>query len=96
VTIDDFRIKIKKYDRIKQVVISNVIVCDTIEHRGYIARYTELKQSPYTSQWIVSPPSVKMRGKSNKYFWIVNILDTELWHKLQKKIIQAVIEYTNH
>jgi hypothetical protein len=95
-TIEDFRIKIKKYDRINQVVISNVIVCDIIEIRGFVTRYAELKKSPYASQWIVSPPSVRMKGKSNKYFWIVNILDPELWHQLQEKIVQAVIDYTNH
>lgn len=94
--IDDFRIKIKKYDQPKQMVISNVIVSEIIELRGFITRYVELKNTPHIPQWIVSPPSVKIKGKSNKYFWMVNILDPDLWHQLQEKIVQAVIEYTNH
>lgn len=94
--IDNFRIKIKKYDRTKQVVIANIIVSEIIEMRGFVIRYAELKKSPYTSQWIVNPPSVKIRGKSNKYFWMINILDTELWHQLQKKIIVEVKKYTDY
>jgi hypothetical protein len=93
--IDDFRIVIKKYDRVKQVVFSNVVVCETLEIRGYVTRYAELKKYPHTAQWIVSPPSVIPKKKSGKYFWIINILNPELWHQLQQKIINAVVEETN-
>ena len=93
--IDDFEVKIKKYDKIRSVVTSNVIVCNLLEIRGYITRYAELKNPPYTPRWIVSPPQIKIKGKSNKYFWIVQILDPELWHELQQKIEIAVVDYTN-
>lgn len=94
INIDDFRIKIKKYDRIKSVAIVNVIICEMIEIRGYQTRYATLKNPPYTSQWIVSPPLIKKK-KVSKPFWIVYLLDVNLWHELQKEIIEAVIEYTN-
>lgn len=93
--IDDFKIQIKKYDRVRQVVTANVIVCELIEIRGYQTRFTETSRPP-SPRWVVSPPAVRKRGSSNKYFWIVKIMDTELWHQLYEKIIQAVIEYTNN
>lgn len=92
--IDDFKIIIKKYDMEKSVVIVNVIVQDILEIRGFQVRYATFKKPPYASQWIVSPPSQRMK-RSSKYFWFVQINDITLWYSLQEKIIVSVKEYTN-
>ena len=90
--IEDFEIKIKKYDRDKNQVIVNLIVCEELEIRGFIVRYTSTKYST-SPIWIVSPPSVK--GRNRFYFWIVNLKNPTLWESLQKEIINLVKEYTN-
>ena len=91
--IDDFDIKIKKYDRDKNEVIVNVTVGEILEIRGYRVRYTETKFSHGSAVWIVAPPAV--RGRNKKWFWIVNMKDNELWSALQEKIILQTKLYTN-
>jgi hypothetical protein len=90
--IDDLEIRIKKYDREKQVVILNVLACNVLEVRGFRARYGRTNRSPNASVWIVSPPAVRV-GKN--YFWIFELKDNDLWQQLTKKIINAVREYTS-
>lgn len=90
--IEDFDIKIKKYNREKNVVIVNLLVLGELEMRGFIVRYTPTKHSS-SPVWIVSPPSIKMRNKV--YFWIVQLKNPTLWEKLQKEMIRLAKEYTN-
>lgn len=92
--IDDLYIRFKKYDPIKNIAIVNVVVCKTIEIRGFIVRYATLKNPPYSSMWIVSPPSVTNK-KYKSTFWIVHILKPELWQELKEEIIKTVIAKTN-
>ncbi len=90
--IDDFSIRIKKYDRSKNLVIVNLVICNEFVVRGYTVRYTPTKYSS-SPVWLVTPPCVKSRYK--QYFWIAELKNTALWEILQKKIIDAVIEHTN-
>ena len=90
--IEDFKIKIKKYDRETQVVIINIIIFNLLEIRGFRARYGRTKYSPNTSIWIVSPPAIKT-GKN--YFWIFVLKDKDLWQQLSEEIIKQAREYTN-
>lgn len=89
--IEDFEINIKKYDREKNHVIVNLLIKKIIEIRGFIVRYTPTKYSK-TSIWIVTPTSVK---KGKFFFHVVRIKDHALWAKLEQKIINAAIEYTD-
>ncbi len=89
--IEDFEIKIKKYDREKNVVIVHIIILKLIEIRGFVVRFTETKYSHGVPIWIVSPPSQKI-GKF--YFWQFRCLDTELWKELEQIIIAKAKEYT--
>lgn len=91
--IDDIEIKIKKYDRKKNLVIVNLTLLDTVEMRGFTVKYTTTKHSPISPVWLVTPPSV--RGRNKMYFWIVRFRDSALWGKLEKKIIEMAKEYTN-
>ena len=90
--IEDIEIKIKKYDREKQVVIVYILLFGQLEIRGFRARFGRTKYSPNASVWIVSPPAVKTK---NKYFWIVEFKDSNLWKELEKRIIKDVRSYTN-
>lgn len=89
--INDFEIKIKKFDREKNVVYVNLLVCSELEIRGLVIRFTETKYSQLPI-WIVNPPSVK--GRNKKPFWIVYLKNPTLWQLLEKKIIDEVKEYT--
>ncbi len=89
--IDDIEIKIKKYNREKEVVILNLIFYKKLEVRGFVARLTETKTEPRHSFWKVNPPCIK--GKNNTFFWIVQILDKDLWRKLEERIIEVVKNY---
>lgn len=89
--IDDFEIRVKKYDREKQVVILNILVQNVLEVRGFRARYGRTQRSLNSSVWIVSPPAVRV-GKN--YFWIFILKDNELWQQLSERMIQAAKEYT--
>jgi len=89
--IDDIEIKIKKYDREREVVILNLIYEGKIEERGWTARLLETKSEPRHSFWKITPPCKKIY--KNKFFWICRILDKNLWLKLQEKIIDAVENY---
>lgn len=91
--IEDFEIKVKKYDTVKSVVYVNVTVYGVLEIRGYVVRYTTTKYSHGSSVWMVSPPAIK--GKNRRYFWIVELKDTELWKQLQELIISKAKDYTN-
>ncbi len=91
--IEDFEIKIKKYDREKNVVYINLLIYGIAEVRNFVIRYTETKHSPLHPVWVVNPPAVKGRG--GKYFWIFKINDPALWELVQKKIIDEVKEYTD-
>lgn len=90
--IKDFEIKIKKFDREKNVVYVNLIICGELEIRGWVIRYTETKYSKLPI-WIVNPPSV--RGRNKKTFWIAHLKNPELWHILEKQIINEVKNYTD-
>ena len=90
--IEDFEIRIKKYDREKQVVILNLAIMQICEVRGFRVRYGKTKYSSDRPVWIVSPPAVRV-GKN--YFWIFEIKDNDLWQKLSEKMIQLAKEYTN-
>ncbi len=89
--IDDFEIKIKTYQRAKNVVIVNIVVKDSIEIRGFVVRFTITKYSPSYPVWIVSPPSV--RGRNKAYFWIVKFKDSALWQQLEERIVARTKEY---
>ncbi len=91
--IEDFEIKIKKYDEEKNVVYVNVLVCGELETRGWVVRYTTTRFSTNIPVWIVNPPSVK--GRNRRMFWIVHLKNPALWQLLQKKIIDVVKEYTD-
>lgn len=91
--INDFEIKIKKYDEKRQVVFVNVIICGELETRGWVVRYTKTIYSVDNPVWIANPPSV--RGRNKKIFWIVYLKNSTLWQLLQKKITDKAIEYTN-
>ncbi|MCL4417340.1 MAG: hypothetical protein M1365_11685 [Actinobacteria bacterium] len=91
--IQDFEIQPKKYDKGKNSVYVNIIVCGIFEIRGYVVRFTETQYSHGSAVWVVSPPSVRMRNK--RYFWIVRLKDKELWKQLQELIIEKVKEYTS-
>lgn len=90
--IDDFEIKIQKFDRVKNEVIVNIIVREDIELRGYTTRFTTTRYSS-NPIWIVSPPSIK--GRNRVYFWVVRIKNPDLWKLLEEKIIEVVKEFTN-
>lgn len=92
--IEDFEIKIKKYDRAKNTVIVNVVVLEVIELRGFTVRYTPTKHST-TPIWLVTPPSIKT-SRHKPYFWIVRIKDSALWQQLQERIVDYTKEYTNN
>lgn len=89
--IEDFEIKIKKYDRDKNHVIVNVLIQEVIEIRGFLCLYTSTKYS-VNPVWIVNPPSVR-KGKVR--YWLFEIKNIDLWHELQNKIVDLVKEYTN-
>lgn len=89
--IDNIEIKIKKYDREKEVVILNLIYNNVIEERGWTVRLLETKAEPRHSFWKITPPCKKIH--KNKFFWICRILDKDLWTKLQEKIIETVENY---
>jgi len=91
--IEDFEIKIKKYDEKKKVVYVNLMVCGELETRGWIVRFTDTQYSHNIPVWLVNPPLAK--GRNKKFFWIVYLKNPMLWQLLQKKIIDAVKEYTN-
>lgn len=91
--IEDFEVKVKKYDRIKSVVIINLLINNELEIRGFVVRYTTTKYSPVSPVWIVSPPSV--RGRNRKYFWIVRFENSALWEKLQSVMIRLAKEHTD-
>jgi hypothetical protein len=91
--IDDIKIKIKTYDKQKNHVIANLVIRDTWEIRGYILRYTTTKYSPINPVWVVTPPSVKGRGKM--YFHIVRCLDSALWQQVQARLIDLANEHAN-
>ena len=98
--IEDIKIKIKKYDREKNVAIANLIISDVLELRGFTIRYTATKYSEGRSIWIVTPPSIKGSTKSkftNKfpYFWIAKFIDSDLWAELEKNMIQMAKDYTS-
>lgn len=89
--INDIDIKIKKYNREKEVVILNLIFCKKLEVRGYTARLLETKTEPKHSFWKINPPCILNNNKS--FFWITEILDKDLWKKLEEKIIETVRNY---
>lgn len=91
--VDDIEIKIKSYDRIKNLVIVNLNIYEVIEIRGFTVRYTTTKHSPTYPVWMVTPPSV--RGRNKMFFHIVRIKDSALWQQLEKRIIEMAKEYTN-
>ncbi|MBI4100798.1 hypothetical protein HY439_03630 [Candidatus Microgenomates bacterium] len=91
--IEDFEIKIKKYDREKNCVIANVVVLGELELRGFVVRYTTTKYSTTYPVWIVSPPSVK--GRNNNYFWVIKLKNDLLWQQLSKKLIEEANQYAN-
>ena len=90
--IEDFEIKIKKYDREKNVVIVHLLILKIIEIRGFIVRYALTRYSHGSPVWIVSPPSVRI-GKF--YFWQFRCINLDLWKEIEKKMIELAIEYTN-
>ena len=90
--IDDIEIKIKKYDREKQFVIANIIICDVLEIRGFRIRYGKTKYSPTSPVWFASPPAIKVK---NSWFWIVEFKNTDLWTELEKKLINEARAFTN-
>lgn len=92
-TIEDIEIKIKKYDREKNLVIVNIIIEKALEIRGFTVRYTTTKRSPTTPVWIVNPPAVKGRNKT--YFWVVRFLESDFWQRLQEEITRQAREYAN-
>ncbi len=92
-TLDDIEIKIKKYDKKKNVVIVNLVVLGEIEMRGFVVRYVCTKDSPRAPVWVVSPPSVV--GRNKKYFWIVKFLDSALWQRLKEAIADVAREHAN-
>jgi hypothetical protein len=89
--IGDIEIKIKKYDREKEIVILNLILFNKLEIRGYRAMLLETKTPPVRSFWKVLPPCVKKTKK--EYFWIARFLDKDLWLKVQEKVIEKVKDY---
>lgn len=91
--INDFEIKIKKYDEKKGVAYVNVIVHQELELRGFVARYGETRYSQSNPIWFVKPPSVV--GRNKKSFYIVYLKNPTLWQLLEKKIIDSAKEYTN-
>lgn len=92
ITVDDIEIKIKKYDREKQVVIANMIISGTLEIRGFRIRYGRTKYSPNAPVWIASPPVIKTRGG---YFWIAEFKNADLWKELEKRLVNEARSYTN-
>ena len=91
--IDNFKIKIKKFDEKKNVVYVNLIVFEELEIRGFVVRFTETMYSKGIPVWLVNPPST--RGRNKKYFYFVYFKNASLWALLEKKIIDEVKEYTN-
>jgi len=91
--IEDFEIKIKKFDEKKSVVYVNVIIHQELELRGFVARYGETKYSHSVPIWFVKPPSVL--GRNKKSFYIVYLKNPTLWQLLEKKIIDSAKEYTD-
>lgn len=89
--IDDIDIKIKKYDREKEVVILNLIFCKRLEVRGFTARLLDTKTEPKHSFWSVNPPCI--RRKDNTYFWIVQFLELDFWTQIKERIIEKVENY---
>jgi len=90
--IGDFEIKIKKYDDKNSVVYLNLIIFGVLEIRGYTVRYTTTRYSADHAVWIANPPSIKSRNR--KSFWIVRVIDADLWKQLQCEIIAKAKEYT--
>ena len=88
--IEDFEIKIKKYDRDNNQVIVNLLISKELEIRGYVVRFMETKFSTYPI-WIVTPPAVK--GRNKMYFHVVRLKNELLWGTLQQKIIESVKGY---
>lgn len=96
--LEDIEIDIKKYDRVKNVVIVNLFVSKLIEIRGFIVRYTPTEKSPNQPVWIVNPPSIPVKGKSKFktiYFHVIRFKDLKFWYLLQEEIVRKVIDYTN-
>jgi len=91
--INDIDIEIKKYDKEKNFVISNLTILGILELRGFVARYTTTKHSPNTPVWVVSPPAIK--GKGGTYFWTVRFKDSSLWQKVKEKILRMSREHAN-
>ena len=76
--IEDFDIKIKKYDRENNFVIVNLVILKEFEIRGYVARFTKTKYSD-SPIWLVSPPTKFIgKGKYKKAFWIAELKNTTL------------------
>ena len=92
--IDDIEIKIKKYDRDKNIVILNLLICGQLEIRGYTVRFTETRYSRSKPIWLVTPPST--RTKRNVWFHVVRFKDTALWQQVREQIEQVVIDYTKN
>lgn len=92
ITIDDIEIKIKKYDREKNIVIANLVILEEVEIRGFILRYTTTRHSPINPVWLVTPPSI--RGRNKMYFWIVRFRDSALWQQIQKRFVEEARAYT--
>jgi hypothetical protein len=91
--IEDFEIKIKKYDREKNFVIANVVILGELELRGFVIRYTETKYTSGRAVWVVSPPSVK--GRKSNYFWVVKLKNNLLWQQLRERLVDKANEYAN-
>lgn len=93
--IEDFEIKIKKYDRENNLVIANIVVNKELEIRGYLVRFTATKHS-LRPIWIASPPTIFIgKGKYKKAFWVVEMKTLGLWKELEKEIVRLAEEYTN-
>src|SRR3989338_3127147 len=94
-TINDFDVEVKKWDRDKNVVIVNVKICGVVEIRGFQVRFATSRFTQ-RSEWLVSPPSLplKKRGRKTTYFWVTEIKNKDLWDQLKKKIINTVDVYT--
>lgn len=92
INIEDFKIIVKKYDRENNYVILNILICKTIEVRGFIVRYTTTRHSA-SPVWIVNPPSVK--GRKGMYFWIFQLKNTILWQKLESRMIKEARREAN-
>ena len=87
--IKDFEIEIKKIDKVKQIVIVNLVVKETIVIRSFMVRRSNY---PLTNDlfWWVAPPA--LQNKMGKYFWLVQFLDKNLWKQVECKIAEKIEE----